>query len=151
MQNVGARWPISHFAILLIVLLVTSCGFLPTPTPTPEPTAAPADATPTPAPPPPTAVPPPAPAPQPRMFDFIACRPACNGTNQSRVFPERSKEIWLQWKYENIPTGADYMRLWTLDGREWVRYTCKWPGPATGVESLTLSEPQGLHSGDWVV
>jgi hypothetical protein len=32
-----------------------------------------------------------------------------------------------------------------------VRYTCTWPGPAGGVDNVTLVEPDQLHSGMWEV
>lgn len=82
---------------------------------------------------------------------FYACLEPCSseGTNSSRTFPERTTKIYLRWEYENIPIGSSYVRRWTMDNLEWVRYECTWPGPENGIEEITLTEPSGLHSGLW--
>jgi hypothetical protein len=36
-----------------------------------------------------------------------------------------------------------------MNGREWIRYECEWPGPVNGNDEITLTEPGGLHSGTW--
>ena len=37
-----------------------------------------------------------------------------------------------------------------MDGVEWVRYECKWPGPISGLDDkVKLSNPDGLQSGRW--
>lgn len=87
----------------------------------------------------------------PRIYGFSACLQSCNGTNATRVLPEGTTKIYAQWNYENIPIGADYTRTWTMNGREWIRYACTWPGPTTGIDTVTLTEPKGLHSGIWEV
>lgn len=91
--------------------------------------------------------------PAPRIFDFLACLQSCNpdGSNATRAVPERTTTIHARWNYENIPPGARYVRSWTMGGREWVKYDCIWPGPERGADSVTLTEPQGLHSGTWEV
>lgn len=39
-----------------------------------------------------------------------------------------------------------------MEGREWARYTCIWTGASSGTETqVTISEPDGLHSGTWQV
>ena len=38
-----------------------------------------------------------------------------------------------------------------MNGNEWIRYECTWPGPPDGVDEITLTEPDGLHSGNWMV
>jgi hypothetical protein len=38
-----------------------------------------------------------------------------------------------------------------MQGNEWVRYDCTWPGPINGTDTITLTEPDGLHSGSWEV
>ena len=38
-----------------------------------------------------------------------------------------------------------------MNGLEWVKYDCTWPGPESGVDELSLTEPGGLHSGVWEV
>ncbi|NIM95683.1 MAG: protein kinase [Anaerolineales bacterium] len=94
------------------------------------------------------------PTPSPRIYDFHACLDVCleSGANATRVFPEKQRKIFVQWRYENIPVGAHYVRKWTMDGREWVRYECPWPGPESGLEEkVTLTEPDGLHSGEWEI
>jgi hypothetical protein len=56
----------------------------------------------------------------------------------------------VQWAYENIPEHARYQRIWSHRFRgEWVHYDCSWDGPSAGVENVTLSEPDRLHSGEW--
>ena len=92
--------------------------------------------------------------PVPRIYNFAACLEVCTAdhTNARRIFPEGAKKLYLEWNYENLPVGARYTRVWTLQGRgEWVRYQCAWPGPPTGMDKVTLSEPDGLHSGIWEV
>ena len=89
--------------------------------------------------------------PKPRIYKFSACKQLCDGTNDTRVFPARTEKIYAQWFYENIPVGAHYIRSWAMEGREWVRYDCVWSGPESGYNSVTLREPDGLHSGTWEV
>ena len=36
-----------------------------------------------------------------------------------------------------------------MNGREWVKYSCTWSGAQTGTDTVTLTEPKGLHSGIW--
>ncbi len=88
----------------------------------------------------------------PRINNFMACPGTCDGANSSRSFAEAIKVIDVQWDYENIPYGATYERIWSMDGREWARYACTWTGTSSGTETqVTLSEPDGLHSGTWQV
>ena len=87
----------------------------------------------------------------PRIYAFSACQDPCTGANATRTFPSAVKEVFLRWSYENIPPGAYYARTWTMNGSEWIRYQCVWPGPSAGTDSLSLREPQGLHSGTWEV
>ena len=87
-----------------------------------------------------------------RFFDFQACLQPCNGLNGTRSFRQRITEIFLQWKYENIPPKAHFVRTWTwtVNGKEWVRYDCTWPGPETGVMNVSLYDRDyGLPSGTW--
>ena len=87
-----------------------------------------------------------------RIHNFIACPASCNGSNATKAFAEAIKVIDVQWDYENIPYGAKYERIWSMEGREWARYTCIWTGASSGIETqVTLSEPDGLHSGTWQV
>jgi len=88
----------------------------------------------------------------PRIYGFMACPGTCNGANATRSYAEAIKVIDVQWDYENIPYGAKYERIWSMQGREWARYTCIWTGASSGTETqVTLSEPDGLHSGIWQV
>jgi serine/threonine protein kinase len=121
----------------------------PAPTQVPPPTLAPpptATFTPLPA---PTAVP----APTPDFYGFQACTKPCNqsGSITTTEYPEGATAIYFQWRYSNIPANAHYMRAWYMDGQEWVRYECTWPGPSDGVYVGSLTEPGGLHSGTWQV
>lgn len=86
-----------------------------------------------------------------RIYNFSACPERCTGANATRVFSEATKKLYVQWEFENIPIGADYARVWSMDGKEWVRYQCTWPGPNSGTDFVTLREPGGLRSGDWEV
>jgi hypothetical protein len=90
---------------------------------------------------------------QPRIYNFLACYEPClgSGANSSRIFSGGTQKIYLQWHYEAIPEGAHYSRIWTVNGEEWVRYECTWPGPETGVAEVELREPGGLYSGTWEV
>lgn len=87
--------------------------------------------------------------PMPRIYNFIACKEPCNGGNSSTSFASVMTKIYLEWDYENIPYGASYIRKWTMDGREWIKYDCTWTGSENGRESIKLTEPKGLHSGTW--
>jgi hypothetical protein len=96
--------------------------------------------------PPPTWTPTPA---LPQASNFQACASSCNGQNSSTTFTGGATRIYLRWDYENIPPGADYIRVWTNNGEEWIRYHCNWDGPRTGTEIVQLTEPEGLRSGVW--
>jgi hypothetical protein len=87
--------------------------------------------------------------PAPRIYNFNACKESCNGSNPATTFPSAITKIYLRWDYENIPYGASYIRKWTMDGREWIKYDCTWTGSENGQESVKLTEPKGLHSGTW--
>jgi serine/threonine protein kinase len=129
--------------------LATDPVTAPAPTQAPLPTLAlPPTTTFTPLP-PPTAVP----VPTPDFYGFQACNKPCNqsGAITTSEYPEGATAIYFQWRYANIPTNAQYMRAWYMDGQEWVRYECTWPGPSDGVYAGSLTEPDGLHSGTWTV
>lgn len=100
---------------------------------------------------PPTITPSQSELPAPKIYNFSACLNPCTGSNATRNFPEKTKKIYALWNYENIPIGSHYVRAWNMDGREWVRYDCIWYGPETGVSTVELKEPDGLHSGTWEV
>lgn len=85
----------------------------------------------------------------PRMDNFSACEQPCNGSNSTRNFPEASTKVYVEWDYDNIPYGARYIRTWTLNGKEWIKYDCIWTGAESGRDTVKLTEPQGLHSGEW--
>ena len=86
---------------------------------------------------------------RPRMYNFRACASPCNGNNSSKSFDGGTTKIYVEWDYENIPYGADYQRVWRMDGQEWIRYSCTWTGPSSGHDVVKLTEPYGLHSGIW--
>ena len=88
-------------------------------------------------------------SPIPRINNFSACKDPCNGSNSATTFPSAIKKIYLEWDYENIPYGAHYIRKWTMNGKEWIKYDCTWTGNEDGRESVKLTEPKGLHSGTW--
>lgn len=87
--------------------------------------------------------------PMPRIYNFSACNNSCNGNNSITTFPSAITKIYLEWDYENIPYGAKYIRKWTMNGKEWIKYDCTWTGNENGRESVKLTEPKGLHSGTW--
>jgi hypothetical protein len=125
-------------------------------TPTPKPTATLEEMTPTNTAPARTLTPTPAPTLTPtppvtaRFSDFALCPRACKQNEDTRVFPDGTKKIYAQWRYENVPAGAHYVRSLTLQGMgDWVKYECIWPGPAAGQDQVVFSEPQGFHSGNW--
>jgi serine/threonine protein kinase len=123
---------------------------IPTSSPTSTDTPPPPSATPSPLP-SLTFTPPPVQLPQ--AYNFMACPSNCrqDGSNATRVFPEGTTKLYLQWSYANVPVGAHYVRRWSMQGNEWVRYDCTWPGPINGTDTITLTEPDGLHSGSWEV
>lgn len=85
----------------------------------------------------------------PSMGNFAACSESCNGSNSRSTFPEGITKIYIEWDYENIPHGARYIRKWTMNEKEWIKYDCTWTGSETGRDSVKLTEPKGLHSGTW--
>jgi len=89
----------------------------------------------------------------PRVYDFFICQQLCleNGSNATGSVPGGTTILHAHWNYENMPIGSHYVRAWTMDGQEWVRYDCTWPGPTTGADDITLREPGGLRSGIWEV
>jgi len=89
--------------------------------------------------------------PSPHIYNFSACTNPCDGSNSTRNFSEALTKIYLQWDYENIPYGASYIRKWTMGGNEWIKYDCTWNGSESGHDSVSLTEPKGLHSGTWEV
>jgi hypothetical protein len=89
--------------------------------------------------------------PDPVFSNFLACLGPCDGSNATRSFPRRTDEIYLQWDYANVPKEGHYIRTWIMDGREWVRYDCIWPGPPKGQDKVVLRAPKGLHAGTWEI
>jgi hypothetical protein len=87
----------------------------------------------------------------PQIYGFQACVSLCNGQNSSKSFSEGIKKIYAQFNYESFPSGVKYVRTWSLNSMEWIRYSCNWDGPTSGTEVLTLKEPKGLHSGTWEI
>jgi hypothetical protein len=83
------------------------------------------------------------------FFCLEPCLP--NGSNAVSVVQGGITQIYVRWEYENFPNGAEYVRRWTNDGQEWVRYQCIWPGPSSGADEVPLTEPEGLRSGVWEV
>ena len=91
--------------------------------------------------------------PGPLVSNLFFCLEPClaNGTNSVTIAPQGIEQIYVRWAYENFPVGAEYVRRWTNNGQEWVRYQCLWPGPDSGVDNVPLTEPAGLRSGVWEV
>jgi hypothetical protein len=85
----------------------------------------------------------------PRIYDFQTCPAACNGHNSTNNFAAGITKIYAQFNYENFKSGIPYTRTWSMNGREWIRYTCAWDGPESGAEILKFTEPKGLASGTW--
>jgi hypothetical protein len=90
---------------------------------------------------------------EPSTKNFYTCTGPCiyDGSNHQTSFVERTEIIHFTFEYENFPAGASYTRWWTRNGVEWVRYQCAWPGKESGLEQITLTEPNGLPSGTWEV
>lgn len=97
----------------------------------------------------PTAIP----LPNPKVSDFTTCLSEClaSGSNHQTSFPVKTEIIYFRFEFEEFPYSAPYSRVWYKDGAEWVRYNCYWPGPESGVEEITLTDPLGLPSGTWNV
>ncbi len=87
----------------------------------------------------------------PIVQDFQTCETLCNGTNSLDSFSEGIKKVYAQFNYANFQPGDKYVRIWSLNGMEWIKYTCSWDGPVSGTEIITLKEPKGLHSGTWEI
>ena len=97
----------------------------------------------------PTAIP----LPNPMATGFTTCLNDClsDGSNHQSSFPVKTEIIYFRFEFDEFPVSAPYSRIWTKDGVEWVRYSCYWPGPESGVEEITLTDPLGLPSGTWNV
>lgn len=97
----------------------------------------------------PTAIP----LPDPRTENFTTCVAEClsDGSNHQTTFPEKIELIHFGFEFEEFPVKAPYTRTWYRDGKLWVQYNCLWPGPESGVEEITLTDPLGLPSGTWNV
>lgn len=91
--------------------------------------------------------------PGPVVSDLFFCLEPClaDGSNAVAIAPQGITQIYVRWTYENFPVGADYVRRWSNNGEEWVRYQCLWPGPTSGVDEVPLTEPAGLRSGVWEI
>ena len=87
--------------------------------------------------------------PTPRFFDFSACLGPCTGSNVRTSYPEGATIIHVRWNYANVPASAHYVRAWSVEGTEWVRYDCRWDGPSAGTDEISLFDGSGLHSGSW--
>ena len=87
-----------------------------------------------------------------QFFNFSTClSEPCSNINSQYTFPEATKLVYLHWEFKNIPEGSQYIRRWSKDGAEWIRYECIWPGPQDGAADIFLREPGGLASGIWVI
>lgn len=97
----------------------------------------------------PTAIP----LPNPVASNFTTCLDEClaDGSNNQTSFPEKTELIYFRFEFEEFPVWAPYTRTWYKDGQLWVQYNCLWPGPESGVEEITLTDPLGLPSGTWNV
>lgn len=86
-----------------------------------------------------------------RFSTIYFCVDECqaDGSNAQTTFPGGTTRLFVLWNYENIAIGAHYERLWYNNGRLWAHYECIWPGPTAGVDLITLTDPDGLHSGLW--
>ena len=89
----------------------------------------------------------------PAVSDFFFCLEPCleDGSNAVTAAPPGITQIFVHWRYDNFPVGAEYVRRWTNNSEEWVRYQCLWPGPTSGVDEVPLTEPEGLRSGIWEI
>ena len=143
-------------AIMLVTGVYMSTKLPESPTATDTP--APASATPSPATPPsPTPFPPtpisPTPVPAPRIYGFAACAEAegCDGSNPLTAFPPKTSDLYVAWKFENIPMGAHFVRTWAVleKNQVWVKYDCIWSDPPSGSKIMSLYDVNGLYSGTW--
>jgi hypothetical protein len=87
----------------------------------------------------------------PRIYGFQACPIACDGHNSTTTFSAGVTKIFFQFNYENFEPNIPYIRTWSMNGRDWIRYNCRWDGPSSGTEPLKLTEPGGLADGTWVL
>ncbi len=92
--------------------------------------------------------------PVPRAYNIIFCDRPCDqaGAVQKSVFPEGTREIWVQWDYSGMLPGLSYYREWTNAGRMWIHFDCVWQGPQSGRWNLSLYDRNNdLTSGTWVL
>jgi len=89
----------------------------------------------------------------PRITNFRFCDRPCSQTEARTltVFPERVTEIYFSWEYSGMSPGLEYVRTWSSNGEEWVRYHCRWQGAESGVFFGRLWDRDGLRSGEWTV
>ena len=142
---------ITAIALILAIPQIADRLFPPEPTPVVAPSSSPSEDV---VDKPPTALPSvvsPTDETLPIVQDFQSCETLCNGNNSLDSFSEGIKKVYAQFNYENFQPGDKYVRIWSLNGMEWIKYTCNWDGPISGTEILTLKEPKGLHSGTWEI
>ena len=84
-----------------------------------------------------------------RLYGSIQIR--SKPPNHQTSFAAKTEIIYFRFEFDEFPVSAPYSRVWYKDGKEWVRYNCYWPGPESGVEEITLTDPLGLPSGTWNV
>jgi hypothetical protein len=92
-------------------------------------------------------------SPEPTIYNFMTCMVPCseNSASQQTIFPEGTTQLYLQYNYDWIAPGTEYVRIWKNGGQEWVRYQCQWDGPESGVFEINMREPAGLRSGEWTM
>lgn len=89
---------------------------------------------------------------KPSISEFYTCLNECalDGSNDINKFPEGTENVHLTWVHGHIPYGAKYERVWTKDGKEWVKYQCNWDKNEAWTQvSLSMWESKGFASGDW--
>lgn len=87
----------------------------------------------------------------PAMFDFQVCADPCNGSNGARTFSPTTN-LYLSWKYENIPADAHFVRYWTHETKGlWMTYDCTWDRSSAGQVSTRFYDNGGLAAGRWTV
>lgn len=88
------------------------------------------------------------------------CEPTpLGGCNDNRVLDEGVDVARVQVDYAAIPEGSDYELSWgwrPLGDQGnfdlWDSFSgCQWLEPGEGSQELTLSVPEGLRSGEWMV
>ncbi len=94
------------------------------------------------------------------ISNVTICEPvALRACNDQRVISEQADEVLVKFEYTGAPASATFQQNWAWRplGDQgvfdtWVEYKdCQLSEPGSGENTLSLTAPEGLRSGEWLV